>query len=426
MSPKGGNWRMSESAAAATPVARGERIVAIDVLRGFAILGILIINIQSFAMVDASYLNPAATWPAGELTGANLWVWAVSYLLGDQKFMTIFSVLFGAGIVLMSGRAEAKGIRTVGLHYRRQFWLLLIGMGHAYLLWSGDILVTYALCALLLYWFRNLSPRALIVLGVVVVGVSSMLSLSAQFSMPYWGEEQIEDGRLGWAPPPEELQSGVDAYRGGWWEQMPQRAATALVLQTFIFLVWFGWRAGGLMLIGMALFKLGVLTAAREDAFYKRMLLCLPVGLGIVAYGISRNLQEGFAFEYSMFLGAQFNYWGSMLVSLGYVAIVMLVCRRGLMTGLTDRLAACGRMALTNYLTQTIICTLIFYGHGLGLYERVQRPGQVLIVLGVWAAQLLWSPWWLARYSFGPFEWAWRSLTYVQLQPLRRAAELGG
>ena len=154
------------------PVRPAERIVAIDILRGFALLGILIMNIQGFAMPVAAYSNPTAY---GDLTGANRWVWTLSHIFADQKFMTIFSLLFGAGIVLMSEKLDARGQRAWGLHYRRTFWLLLIGLAHAYLLWSGDILVAYALCGFWVYWLRRLRTGWQMALGIFVVSIFALI-----------------------------------------------------------------------------------------------------------------------------------------------------------------------------------------------------------------------------------------------------------
>ena len=156
------------------PTAPSERIIAIDALRGFAVLGILIMNIQIFAMIEASYLNPTAY---GDLTGINKWVSVFSHLFADQKLLTIFSILFGAGIVLMTGRVEGKGGSAVGLHYRRTLWLILIGMLHAYLLWYGDILVAYGLCALVVFFFRKVSPRWLLPIGILTISVASLIFL---------------------------------------------------------------------------------------------------------------------------------------------------------------------------------------------------------------------------------------------------------
>jgi uncharacterized protein len=175
------------------------------------------------------------------------------------------------------------------------------------------------------------------------------------------------------------------------------------------------------MLVGMGLYKLGVFSAALPARTYKKMILAaLMVGLPLVAAGVWYHTATNWALEVGFFGGVQFNYWGSLLVALGWVWVVMLFCQGWPGSRLYRSLAATGQMALTNYLMQTFLCTTLFYGHGFGLYGSVERTGQILIVFAIWAVQLLWSPWWLARFQFGPFEWLWRSLTYLRLQPMRR------
>lgn len=403
------------------PVTIKERILSLDVLRGFAILGILIMNIQNYSMIQAAYLNPTAY---GDLSGINKWVWIFSHILADQKFMTIFSLLFGAGIILMTSRAEAMKRKSGRLHYRRTFWLLIIGLMHAYLLWSGDILVPYALCALLAFLFRKFKARNLLIFGLILILVSSLIYLFFGLTMPQWPPEAKVNTMQNWQPSPEKVTAEVEAYRGGWLEQMTHRIPTSLAFQTFVFLIWTGWRAGGLMLIGMALFKWGVITGERSKNFYLRLLfVCLPVGWTIVIAGIIQNFSHDWSLDYSMFLGGQFNYWGSILVSIGYIAFVMLICQVQRFTRFLQPFAAVGRTALSNYLLQTVICTTIFYGHGLGLFGRLERKEQVLIILAVWTFQLAISPIWLNKFRFGPVEWIWRSLTYMKLQPIRNKSE---
>ena len=167
------------------PTAQSERILSLDVLRGFVVLGILVMNIQHFSMIGAAYFNPSAY---GDLTGLNYLVWLLSHLLADMKFMSIFSMLFGAGIVLMAERLEAKGRRPAAVHYRRTLILLLFGIAHAWLIWTGDILYSYAMCGLLVYLFRKKQPKTLIILGVVSIAVASAVSLMGQFTMPMWPE----------------------------------------------------------------------------------------------------------------------------------------------------------------------------------------------------------------------------------------------
>ena len=400
------------------PVTQVERIASIDVLRGFALLGILVMNIQAFAMIEAAYFNPAAY---GDLTGANLLVWLCSHAFADQKFMTIFSMLFGAGIVLMAERAESRGLRPAGAHYRRMLWLVLFGILHAHLLWYGDILYLYGMCGLVVYLFRRLRAPWLIVLGLLSLAVVSALFVFFGWSMQFWPEEAMTDMANDWQPPPDEVAEELGIYRGGWLEQMARRVPAALKMETFVFFVWGAWRAAGLMLIGMALYKLGVFGARLSRVVYLGMSAAgLLLGLAIVLYGVSRNLAANWDVSYSQFFGWQFNHWGSLLVSAAWVGLVMLVCRQGALPKLTQALAAVGQMALTNYILQTIICTTIFYGHGLGLFGHVERVGQMGVVFAVWALQLAISPIWLRHYRFGPLEWLWRSLTYLRFQPMRR------
>lgn len=399
------------------PVTGAERIDSLDVLRGFALLGILVMNIQSFSMPAAAYMNPTAY---GDLAGANLWVWILSHLFADQKFMTIFSALFGAGIVLMSRRAEARGGKAAGLHYRRTFWLMVLGLAHAYLLWAGDILFLYSVCALWVFWLRRRSPTTLFVVGAIVLLVSPALYLLAGYSVPYWSPEAIEQFAIGWRPSPEHIVMTLANYRGGFAEQMGSRVPDAIAMHTGALVFWGFWRASGLMLLGMGLFKLGFFSAELSRRVYRRCaVLGMIIGLPIVAFGAYRNFAEQWELS-RFFLGALYNYFGSLLVSLAYAAGVMLVCQRAIRDRVTGALAAVGRMALTNYLLQTILATLVFYGHGLGYFGSVERVGQVAVVVLIWALQVPFSVWWLRRFRFGPFEWLWRTLAYMRVQPLRR------
>ncbi len=406
------------SAPAAGPVTKAERIGSIDVLRGFALLGILIVNMAGFARVPSAYLNPAS---GGAFEGLDMWIWSAIYLFADTKFISIFSMLFGSGIAMMSDRAADRGLAGGRLHYRRQFWLLVIGLAHAYLIWHGDILVAYALCGFILYPLRRLCPRRLLWIGGCAVAFVVPFWALAGMSIPYWPEADRMAAAAEWAPPREVLDAEIAAFRGSWTDQLPVRAPIAFALQTAAFLGLFVWRAGGLMLIGMALYRLGVLAATRSAAFYRRMaVLGIAAGLPLSAAGVAYKLHHGFAWEKAMFQGALFNYAGSIGVFLGYVGLVMLAVRSGRFPALRKRLAAVGRMALTNYIAQSLICTFIFYGHGLGLFGRVSAAGQVGIAVAIWALQLAWSPWWLQHFRFGPLEWLWRTASYMTWQPMKK------
>jgi uncharacterized protein len=405
----------------AQPVAERERIVSIDVLRGFALLGILPMNIQYFSMISAAYFNPTAY---GDLHGANYWVWLLCHVLADEKFMTIFSMLFGAGILLMTSRIEAGGRPSAALHYRRMGWLILFGLAHAYLLWSGDILFSYGMCGLVVYLLRKLRPRTLLVLGVLTIAVASGSLAAYGLWSHNWSSADVRvvTEQL-WKPTPQMVDKELAAYRGSWSQQMRYRVADSLQQETNFFVGFIFWRAAGLMLIGMGLFKLGIFSAGRPAWVYWMMIAVgVLVGIPIILYGTYRDAASGWDFRYSFFSGAEYNYWASLLVSLGWVGVVMLASRAAKLLSFTRPLAAVGRMAFTNYIMHTVICTTLFYGHGFALFGKVDRLGQLGIVLIIWGIQLIVSPIWLRYFLFGPLEWLWRSLTYLQWEPFRRPA----
>jgi uncharacterized protein len=397
-----------------------DRIAAIDTVRGVAVLGILAMNVQSFAMIGAAYFFPTAY---GDLTGANHVVWLLSALLAHRKFMTIFSMLFGAGLILQwhrAGPAIAAGARFAGLWYRRMFWLLVIGLVHAYALWYGDILVAYAVCGCLIYPLRRLSAGWLVVLGLALLAVGSGLSVLAGVSAPHWPQASLDQFTAGWQPAPAKVAEEVAAMRGGWLAQNQVRVPASLFMQTFVFVFSTVWRASGCMLLGMALMKGGYLTGGRPRAYRSWIVVALAVGVPVSLFGIRGVIARDWEPVYTFFLGSQYGYWGSLPVAFGWLGLALLACHNDWWPGLRRRLAAVGRTALSCYLLQTLICTTLFYGHGFGLFGRVSRVGQAGVTVAVWIVLLWLAPWWLDRYRFGPMEWLWRALAYRCREPLRR------
>src|SRR5687767_13506462 len=195
----------------AVPVTEPERYQALDLLRGCAVLGILVMNIQSFAMPFAAYFNPTAL---GDRGATDFAIWSISHLFFDQKFMTIFSLLFGAGVLLMTTRAAQRGARPAALHYRRMLWLLLFGLIHAYLIWYGDILVLYAICGLFVYLFRTRSPRTLLIVGLILVSVASLFSMAAGLSVGTWPPPAVQEIRDFWSPDATTLADELTAFQG--------------------------------------------------------------------------------------------------------------------------------------------------------------------------------------------------------------------
>ncbi len=399
-----------------SPTSDTDRIILLDVLRGFAVLGILIMNIQSFAMVGSTYLNPTST---GDLTGVNWWIWAGSHVFANQKFMTIFSLLFGAGILLFAEKIEAKGRRPAGIYYRRIFILIFIGLLHAYLLWYGDILFTYGVCGLFVYLFRKFKAKWLFTFGLLAISVHTLIYLSLNSTVPYMPNESLQELKAYREPSPVAIQAETQIYQSGWLTQMVHRIPSAIFFQTVIFLIWTGWRAGGLMLVGMALYKWGVLTGKLSSKTYLILFITnILIGFSTVIYGIIRNYAENWSLEYSFYMGTLPNEWGSLFVSFGYICLFCYLYPIIKDHIVTKSLANVGRLALTNYLMQTIICTTIFYGHGFGMFGQVNRIEQILIVLMIWVFQILISNMWVKHYRFGPFEWFWRTLTYWKVQPI--------
>jgi len=389
-----------------------KRIVSIDVLRGVAVLGILIMNIQSFSMIGAAYINPTAY---GDLSGINLWVWILSHVIASEKFMSIFSILFGAGILLLYDRIITKGGSPGIIHYRRNFWLLIFGLVHAYLIWYGDILVAYSLCAFLVYVFRKLKPLTLVYISLAFFIVPMLLYLFFGSTIAYWPEEAYRENMQSWLPSAENIAKELSAYRGSWMEQMEYRVKGSFFMQSFYFAIFSFWRVTSMMLLGMALYKWGILSAGKSSAFYVRMaLISLFAGYALTIWGVYINFKTSWIMDYSMFIGNQFNYAGSVGVALGYIGLVMLICKSGFFPGVLNALSAVGRMAFTNYILMSLICTFIFYGHGFGLYGYLERSMQILVVFAVWVVIVAISVFWLKKYRYGPLEWLWRWLTYMK------------
>jgi uncharacterized protein len=423
------------------PVGGAERIAALDLLRGVAVLGILLVNIWTYAMPFPAALNPGLEgW---EDRGGRAAV-TLTHLLAYNKFMPLFSTLFGAGIVLFTSRVEQRGGRSGRRWFARQWWLWLIGMLHAYLLWSGDILVPYAVVGLLLYRLRRLRPRTLVVLALIVLAVpkftmygvaefmNGMRAKAAeteaviaagdtptdeqQKSFEFW-----RDNGARWNPTPEQMAELTATMRGGYVGIVSHAAKELVGMHAFMYPAVVGWAIAGYMLLGMGLFKTGLLTGAYGDRTYATMAI-VGYGVGLPAAWVAMHYQESIFFDLIAMMRTGFlavELTGPIVVC-GHVGLILLACRRRWLPGLQGRLRAVGRMAFTNYLSQNVIGVLIFYGWGFGLWGRLHRVELLGVMVLIWAAQLWWSPWWLARYRFGPVEWLWRSLTYRRRQPMVR------
>lgn len=392
----------------AAPVREESRIKSLDVMRGFAVLGILIVNAAFFAAPWQTSMNPNLA-PL-DVNEATLWSWFVMHVFFEFKCITLFSILFGASIYMVGGERSDK--ERGKLLRSRLFWLLIFGLIHALLIWYGDILVTYAITGFLVMLARSWSPRMLLIIGILLFVLStalqSMLGLFIDF-IP--GPKMAEIEEQIFSPSAEAVNAIVADYQAGFVTALQQNVNTWLefIASAIVGLVL---RTAGVMMIGMALFKWGFLSGRSPVWVYALMLTIGAAAIGVIGYQAWLNAESDFAFRQMMAGGAFANTALSIFASIGYASLFVLLVKAGARV-LTEPLAAVGRMAFTNYITQSLIMTTIFWGgRGFGLYGQVDRPTLMGIVVAVWVLQLIWSPLWLARFQMGPLEWVWRRLSY--------------
>lgn len=384
------------------------RIQTLDLIRGFAVLGILLMNITSFSQVGVGYLNPKI---GAGYEGLNMLLWDLNWLFSDMRFMNIFSMLFGAGVIIFSTNLEVKGKKSWPVHYRRMFLLLGFGLIHAYLIWAGDILVAYAICGMLVFLLRNKSVKTLAIIASAMFALPVFFSLFTWFGVP---PAELEEIFAFYYPPESQIQAEVAAMLGTYGEQTAERMKQAIDLQTFIFIMEIFWRASALMLLGMILFKTKVFSGDRSDTFYRKMALVgIPTGLLISGIGLYLAKASDWDGAYVMATGTKFNYVGSVPMSLGYIALLVLAHKKGMFTWLRERLMAAGRMAFTNYIFMSVCGMLTFYGIGLGLIMTFDRLDMLIFTIVVWTIMLVMSPIILAKFKQGPLEKLWRYLTYL-------------
>lgn len=405
------------------PLPPAERMQVLDVLRGFALLGILLMNMEGMAgplITSGTGLDPA-------LTGADRWADALIYVFVQGKFFTLFSLLFGMGFAVMSQRAQDAQRPFAGLYWRRGLTLLAIGLVHALLIWSGDILVTYALLSMLLLAFREVSGRWLVWLAIasflaplglmMVLGLMGTLMQSTPELAAAWKEAMSGQDKM----IAEMLEGQRQAFgSGSYWQATLQRAKdlgfslmNLMVVGPLVF---------GMFLLGSWFVKSGAIAQpqTRPRLFRALRWLALPAGLALVSISFAIDPTQH-PDELSLTASTAFclGMLGGALMCLGYAGWVVHGMRSPAGAGTLAWLAPAGRMALTNYLLQSLVCTLVFYGYGLGYFEQLPRAWQIPFALALFGAQVLLSRWWLRHFRFGPMEWLWRSATYLKPQPMR-------
>lgn len=412
----------------ATTSSPTDRFVTLDIVRGVAVMGILAMNIVAFAMPMAAYMNPLAY---GSETAVDFASYAFSFVLIDGKMRGLFSFLFGASMLLVIQRAEAKGDSGAAVHYRRMLVLLLFGAIHFYLIWFGDILFGYATIGMIAFFFRNKEPKALIIVGIVLVLVQFLMmlgmsgqvrDLAPQVAQPGASPEVLRQWTemTAWVrvPAPAELNEQMGLILGPW-SGVVQNQLTKHALDPLVFSIMFGPETLAYMLFGMAALKSGFLTGQWSDADYRRAAIrgyaiSLPFYLLLIWLIFRSDFGVVALFTYSMTATVLIR----PFMIAGAAALVILLTREG--GALTQRIAAAGRAAFTNYLGTSILMTGLFYGWGLGLFGELSRAELWLVVVTMWILMLAWSRPWLERYHYGPLEWAWRSLARGELQPIRK------
>jgi uncharacterized protein len=401
------------------PVAPGERIASIDVLRGFALFGVLIMN----------GMNWFRTHPRRDFLAANLYpgfanaiVVHVQKVLFEGKFITLFAFLFGVGMAIQADRAEARGGRPRWFLVRRMLVLLAIGVAHVVLLWMGDILHVYAVLGLPFLLLLKRKPRTIAITAAVMLllpfvasVVFSLVKLSA--GMPpiraRTDERAVEIA--------EEIATGIRIYATGTWMEIAEKRISDAVNfavytlpslpQTF-----------AMFLLGLLAYRAGIFEdpAAHRRTLWRVIFAGAVVGLPI-AIAMTFPPQPGETSTFAYVQAALFGLTSLSQTALGlaYGAGLLLLLQRPSVRARFAPVGDVGRMALTNYLMESLLCSLVFYGFGLGLHDRLSPVAALPIFLAIYAAHLLWSGPWLSRFRYGPVEWLWRSLTYGKAQPMR-------
>lgn len=412
-----------------TPDQPEARISTLDFVRGVAVLGILATNILNYAQLPGAH-----RWLKliGEPSLGDKALWVLNFLFVDGKLRGLFAMLFGAGLVLFMDRAKAKGAHPYWLQYRRLFWLGLFGLFHYYVLFEGDILFHYAVLGMVAVLLVRLPVKPLLIAGMLLYCADSYFAsqdlgnwardehriLAEPVSNPertkYFNEQnkfvadaQAEGKVLAQGSLPQ-----IVAFRVRHYGLEPINGAVFMIFDSL-----------ACMLFGAALFRMGFFSGGWNRRKMIRwgslgiaasLLMAMPLAVWVWA--------EDFPQALNMFVFYGPSHVVRLPMILGYAAVLVAMTPVWAVTGLGKRLSAAGRMAFTNYLGASAVMAVIFQGWGLGLFGHFMRPGMELFVLLGWALMLVISPWWLARFRYGPLEWLWRCLTYWRLFPLRRAA----
>ncbi len=430
-----------------TPVGLSERISSIDVLRGFCLMGILLANITDFALPGWNYtfpldtVNPVFNGPHWKINTA---AWFLRWMFVEGKMRALFSMLFGAGIILLTTRAQERGvgIRAADIYLRRNMWLVVFGFIHCLFIWSGDILFFYGVSAwLFLFVLRNLKPKTLILLGVVALFANTLIVPVKQTIRAAHYKRDAEQANIAlahhqvltalqitalegwkaeqdrWRPGVEKLYADIAAHQHGYIGAQRADAHDAIYSEVRSAHTFGDWIST--MLIGMALFKLGFFSLRWSTRSYMLTAVVGPgISLPLTFWGCWRTWRSGF----DMFDAAHSLLYPGDLTrvagALGYAAILLLLVRAGFFRWLLARFAAVGQMAFSNYILNSLVMKTLFVWGPLHWYGYVDYYKLYFVVAAEWIVNMTFSGLWLRHFRFGPLEWCWRSLTYWQRQPM--------
>jgi uncharacterized protein len=399
------------------------RIAGLDAVRGLAVMGIFAMNVVGMTLPSFAYVDPTF---AGYKGPADLWAWAFNFVLFDGKMRALFTMLFGASMVLIAERSAHPG----ETHFRRMFWLFVFGMIHAWLIWYGDILVTYSIAGALGFWLWRKSQRTIAIFGMAMALIAVGLNLGHYYDLsskraaaeaPGASAATIkawEKTKVAETPLPGRAEKEIGLYREGFAGALQARAEMTMFMQTFILPMTFP-EVLGFMSLGILLLRSGFFAGAWPA---RRLWLAVGAGFGIAVplTALIANWFWAHDFDFvRMPLADTLSLLCRPFIALAYASVVMLLLQSGRVPA---RIAAAGRMAFSNYLGTSIVVTTIFNGYGLGLYGQVSRAALWWVVIGMWLLMLLWSKPWLDRFYYGPLEWLWRSLARGERQPFQRPA----
>ncbi len=395
------------------------RIATLDFIRGVAVMGILVANLPAFGLPEAAYFSPLA-W--GGRAPTDIAVWFATFVLVEGKLRGLFTLLFGASMLLVVDAARTAGRSVAQVHLARMAVLFVVGCLHLYLVWRGDILAHYALIGAVAFLFVGLSTRWLVSLAAILIAWNMLLNATSAIALFAAAAQDSAQHQALWdafatifgVPPPSELHAQIAAFGGSWLDGVRWRWSHANDPFTFALLV--GPETLPTMLFGMAAYRSGLLTGAWPRALTRRWaIVCL--GIALPAYALlgintwAHGFDQRWVFLASVAASPPFRLLGAM----GYACLLVLLFRPG--GRLSERIAAVGRAAFTNYLGTSLVMLAIFTG--LHLFGRLTRAQLYLLAPPVWLLMLLWSKPWLDRFRYGPLEWAWRSLARASLQPMR-------